>query len=113
MKNNKGQALIEFILILPIILMILLYTIEFGRITLKKQELESNLDLIVTLYNENKKEEINNFANNNNIIVTYQKTNSLTTIEIKKNINSNLPLINNILGNNITSKRTIYEKSEQ
>ena len=103
MKNNKGQALIEFILILPIILMILLYTIEFGRITLKKQELESNLDLIVTLYNENKKEEINNFANNNNIIVTYQKTNSLTTIEIKKNINSNLPLINNILGNNITS----------
>lgn len=113
MKNNKGQALIEFILILPIILMILLYTIEFGRITIKKQELESNLDLIVTLYNENKKEEINNFANNNNIIVTYQKTNSLTTIEIKKNINSNLPLINNILGNNITSKRTIYEKSEQ
>lgn len=113
MKNNKGQALIEFILILPIILMILLYTIEFGRITLKKQELESNLDLIVTLYNENKKEEINNFVNNNNIIVTYQKTNSLTTIEIKKNINSNLPLINNILGNNITSKRTIYEKSEQ
>ena len=110
MKNNKGQALIEFILILPIILMILLYTIEFGRITLKKQELESNLDLIVTLYNENKKEEINNFANNNNIIVTYQKTNSLTTIEIKKNINSNLPLINNILGNNIETKRTIYEQ---
>lgn len=112
MKNNKGQALIEFILILPIILLILLYIIEFGRISLKKYELESNLDLIVTLYNENKKEEINNYANNNNIEVIYKNTNNLTTIEIKKNIKSNLPLINNILGNNINAKRTVYEKSE-
>ena len=112
MKNNKGQALIEFILILPVILLILLYTIEFGRITLKKYELETNLDLIVTLYNENKKEEINNYANNNNIEVTYKTTNNLTTIEVKKNIKSNLPLINNILGNNINVKRTVYEKTE-
>lgn len=113
MKNNKGQALIEFVLILPVILMILLYVIEFGRITLKKYELESNLDLIVTLYNENKKQEINSYANNNNIEVTYQKENDLTTIEIKKNIKSNLPLVNNILGNKITTKRTVYEKTEQ
>lgn len=113
MKNNKGQVLIEFVLILPVILMILLYIIEFGRITLKKQELESNLDLIVTLYNENKKEEIENYAINNEIIITYQKANSLTTIEIKKNIKSNVPLINKILGNTINAKRTIYEKTEQ
>lgn len=113
MKNNRGQALIEFILILPVVLLILLYIIEFGRITLKKYELESNLDLIVTLYNENKKEEISNYINNNNITITYQKSNSLTTIEIKKNIRSNLPLINNILGNNISAKRTVYEKTEQ
>lgn len=110
MKNSKGQALIEFILILPFILMILLYIIEFGRITLKKQELESNLDLIITLYNENKKEEINNYANNNNITITYTTINDLTTIEIKENIKSNLPLINNILGDSIKTKRTIYEK---
>ena len=90
--------------------MILLYIIEFGRITLKKQELESNLDLIITLYNENKKEEINNYANNNNITITYTTINDLTTIEIKENIKSNLPLINNILGDSIKTKRTIYEK---
>ena len=48
--KDKGQALIEFVLILPVILLILLYIIEFGRITLKKQQLESNMDLIVNLY---------------------------------------------------------------
>ena len=54
MKNNKGQALIEFVIILPIILVILLYIIEFGRITLKKYDLESNMELITELYKEKK-----------------------------------------------------------
>lgn len=112
MKNNRGQALIEFVLILPVILMILLYIIEFGRITLKKHELESDLDLIVTLYNENKNQEINNYARSNNIDVTYQTSNELTTIEIKKEIKSNMPLVNKILGNKINTKRIIYEKTE-
>ena len=46
MKKNSGQALVEFVIILPIILVILLYIIEFGRITLKKYDLESNMELI-------------------------------------------------------------------
>ena len=32
MLNNKGQALIEFVLILPIFLMILFVIIDFGMI---------------------------------------------------------------------------------
>ena len=110
MKKNNGQALIEFILILPVILLILLYIIEFGRITLKKQQLESNLDLIITLYEEKKEQELNNYISNNNININYNKQNDLTTIVISQNIKSNMPLINKILGNNITTKRTIYEK---
>ena len=110
MKDNKGQALIEFIMILPLILLILMYIIEFGRITLKKHELESNLDLIVELYEEKKQPELNTYLENNNITINYRKQNELTTIEISKNINSNVPLINRIIGNNITTKRTIYEK---
>lgn len=108
--KDKGQALIEFVLILPVILLILLYIIEFGRITLKKQQLESNMDLIVNLYEEKKQQELNTYISNNNIIINYNKQNDLTTIEIKQNIKSNMPLINRIIGNTITTKRTIYEK---
>ena len=108
--KDKGQALIEFVLILPVILLILLYIIEFGRITLKKQQLESNMDLIVNLYEEKKQQELNTYISNNNIMINYNKQNDLTTIEIKQNIKSNMPLINRIIGNTITTQRTIYEK---
>ncbi len=110
MKKNSGQALIEFVIILPIILVILLYIIEFGRITLKKYELESNMELITELYKDNKQEEMNNYINTNNIKVEITKNNELTTIIIRKNIKTNMPLINRILGNNIETKRTIYEQ---
>ena len=110
MKKNSGQALIEFVIILPIILMILLYIIEFGRITLKKYELESNMELITELYKDNKLEEMNNYINSNNIGIEIIKNNELTTIIIRKNIKTNMPLINRILGNNIETKRTIYEQ---
>ena len=108
MKKNNGQALIEFTLILPVILLVLLYIVELGRITLKKYELESNLDLIVTLYEEKKTDELNNYINANNINITYTKNNDLTTIKISKNIKSNMPLVNKVL-NTIETKRTIYE----
>lgn len=108
MKKNNGQALIEFTLILPVILLVLLYIVEFGRITLKKYELESNLDLIVTLYEEKKIDELNNYINANDINITYTKNNDLTTIKISKNIKSNMPLVNKVL-NTIETKRTIYE----
>lgn len=110
MKKNSGQALVEFVIILPIILVILLYIIEFGKITLKKYELESNIELITELYKDHKLDEINNYISLNNIIISYTKNNDLTTITIKKNIKTNMPLINKILGNNIETKRTIYEQ---
>ena len=110
MKNKKGQALIEFILILPVILIILLYVVEIGRITIKKFELEGNMDVVIKLYEENKTEELNNYINNNNLNITYKTNNNLTTLELKQNINTNLPILNNILGNNITTKRTIYNE---
>ena len=110
MKKNSGQALIEFVIILPIILVILLYIIEFGKITLKKYELESNMELIAELYKDNKQEEMNDYINTNNIKIEITKNNELTTIIIRKNITTNMPLINRILGNNIETKRTIYEQ---
>jgi len=44
--GRKGQALIEFVLILPILIMLIFAVIDFGNIFVNKNELESALGLI-------------------------------------------------------------------
>ena len=46
MLEEKGQALIEFVLILPILIMLIFAVIDFGNIFVNKNELESALGLI-------------------------------------------------------------------
>ena len=48
--NRKGQALIEFVLILPIFLFILFAIIDFGIIFSSKSSLESDSSDIVSLF---------------------------------------------------------------
>ena len=42
-KNHKGQALVEFIFILPIIVLLLLGMVNVGVILMKKSELENKV----------------------------------------------------------------------
>ncbi|MDD2469921.1 MAG: TadE/TadG family type IV pilus assembly protein [Bacilli bacterium] len=51
MRSNKGQALLEFILILPIFLLFLLAIIDFGRIIYEKNRLEGVASDVVDLVN--------------------------------------------------------------
>lgn len=46
MLNKKGQALIEFVLILPILIMLIFAVIDFGNIFVNKNELETALGVI-------------------------------------------------------------------
>ena len=48
--NNKGQALIEFVLILPVFLFILFAVIDFGMIYSSKSRLENDSADIIDLY---------------------------------------------------------------
>lgn len=72
MLGRKGQALVEFVLIFPILIMLLLAVVDFGRIFVNLNELETSLGIINDidrrsinkddLYNEvnkNKKNKIN------------------------------------------------------
>ena len=62
MLDKKGQALIEFILILPVLIMLIFSVIDFGRIFVNKNELETSIGVIndldrtsldeTTIYNE-------------------------------------------------------------
>ena len=49
--NRKGQALVEFVLILPILIFILFAIIDFGNIFSTKNSLEGDSSDIVSLYN--------------------------------------------------------------
>ena len=49
MLNNRGQSLILFVIVLPIILLIAILVIDVGRVIVRKQEL-SNISNIVLDY---------------------------------------------------------------
>lgn len=52
--NRKGQALVEFVLILPILVMLGLAAIDIGKIMLVKNHLENKTNDVITMLNENK-----------------------------------------------------------
>jgi len=110
MKNNKGQALIEFVIILPIFLLILLYVVDITKISLQKYKLEEDMNLVIKLYENNKTQELNNYLDKNNIELTTNTNNNLTTISITKKTKYNMPLLNKILGSKLETKRTIYNE---
>ena len=48
--NNRGQALVEFVIILPILIFTCLAVFDLGNIIVKKYALENDLDTIVNMY---------------------------------------------------------------
>ena len=57
--NNKGQALVEFVLILPVFILILFVIVDFGMIISTKNSLENkSLDIVSIVKNGKTKEEI-------------------------------------------------------
>jgi len=64
--NKKGQALIEFVIILPIFLFMLFAIIDFGIISYNKSKLESIINDVGNMFKNNETlEEINAFVNRN------------------------------------------------
>ena len=52
MKNNRGQALIEFVLVLPVLLLLVFALIDFGRIIVCKNHLEGVMNEVTNLPDE-------------------------------------------------------------
>ena len=85
--NNKGQALIEFVLILPVFLFILFAVIDFGMIFSSKSRLENDSADIIDLYkNGTSIDEIKNMYLDNEINISddgkYYKFNISTSVNI-------------------------------
>ena len=111
MKNNKGQALVEFIIILPIFLLLIISIIDFGNIISKKYSLENNVDVISEMYKQNKYEDINNYIKEKNITISYLNENNLFTIHLNKKVKIISPMLSLIFGEtyDINVEKSFYK----
>ena len=97
--NRKGQALIEFVLILPIFILILFVIVDFGNIFYSKYELQNQSADIVRLFlDDDTKNNIEDIYSNVSIDVDDFKD-KYKKIIISKKIKLMTPLMDSILGN--------------
>ena len=76
MFNNKGQSLVLFVIILPILLIILILVIDIGRVILLKNELDS-INKIVLDYGLDEMEDLDNILVNDDSVDIYQLVNDI------------------------------------
>lgn len=98
--NKKGQALIEFIIILPIFIMMMLAVFDCVRIYSEKSKLEGILEDVIlddTTYSD--------------VNVTKNSVNKGTEYVVSKDIEIYSPVVSVVTGAkyNVTVKRIVYE----
>lgn len=95
--NNKGQALIEFILILPLFLFMIFAVVDFGFIFNSKNSLENDsADIIEMFKNGTSVVEIQNIYLDYSITVT--NDNEYYRVLIESEVNLITPGFNRIFG---------------
>ncbi len=103
MKRKKGQALVEFVIILPIFIFMLLAIIDIGKIIFYQNHLESEMANVVELYKNKKtyqeiEEEI--ALNDEDITLEIKNENNETvTFYLKKKIAIVTPGLNFLFTN--------------
>lgn len=106
--NRKGQALVEFVLILPIFILMLFAIVDFGMILSKKNELENiSVDVIAMIKNSDNIDDIKNLYPK--VKINISSDDKYTKIIISDDVDIMTPGLNRILGNpyNIKVERTI------
>lgn len=109
--NKKGQALVEFVIIMPIFIFIVLAMFDLGNIIIKKYELENNLDTIVNMYLENKNEEVEFYTKTIDSKVKYEVGETYNVITLSKKVKVITPIVSQALGKSheISAKRTVMK----
>ena len=98
--NKKGQALIEFIIILPIFIMMMLAVFDCVRIYSEKSKLEGILEDVIL--DDNTYSDVN---------VTKNSVSKGTEYVVSKDIEIYSPVVSVVTGTkyNIVVKRIVYE----
>ncbi len=97
MKNNRGQALIEFVLILPVLLLLIFALIDFGRIIVCKNHLEGVMNEISKLDDNEIREYLNK---DTDYTITYDiKIDDYRNITLTTKLDLVTPGLKNVLSN--------------
>ena len=107
--NRKGQALVEFVLILPVFLFILLVVFDFGNLLYSKNKLENDsTDMVQIIKNESNIELEEEYPGISVDISDYKD--NYKKIVFSKYVKINTPLLDRILGDPclITTERVLY-----
>lgn len=95
MKNKRGQALVEFVIILPIFIFMLLAIIDVGKIISTKNKLESDINSLIDLHTFDLNELKNNLEKTNpKAIIEIKEENEFTTIYLKEEVSIITPGLN-------------------
>ena len=100
--NKRGQALIEFILVLPLLLLLIFAFIDFGRIILCKTHLESVMSDVIELSDS----EVSNYLSKDSEykIKYHMETGANKKIILETNLELITPGLKSILKNPYTVK---------
>lgn len=85
-QNNKGQALVEFVLILPIILMILFIIIDFAHVHYERNHLESVLNDVIYMIKDDKSTNEIKSTLDTNVDYVVTDNNDFATVAMAKEI---------------------------
>ena len=110
-RQNSGQALVEFVIILPIIMMILFIIIDFANIFYQKNHLENVTNDVVKV----KQEDFDAYKSkikNEKIDISYNINGNTLTVKTKKDVDLVTPFANMFFKNPYpikTERTVIYE----
>lgn len=112
--NKKGQALVEFIIILPIVIFIGFIFIDFLLISYTKQKLENIVSDVGEMYKNNENiSEIQTFIDKNedNVTVNFKEQDKYFNVILIKDYEFITPGMKNILKEyKINIERTMYNE---
>ena len=109
--NNKGQALVEFVLILPVFVFILFIIIDFGMIINSKNSLENkSVDIIEMVKNNESIDDIKMLYSD--IDIEVKEDNKYLRVTLTEDVKLITPGLNRILSNPYMVKieRVIYNE---
>lgn len=115
-KKRAGQALVEFVILLPIFVFMLLSVIDIGKILYFKNHLESKMDSIITDYELLKDETLLQEKiqkEKEEITLDIQPENDYLVFQLNRSIDIVTPGLNLVFGNPyiVSVKRVIYHES--
>ena len=110
--NKKGEALVEFILVLPIILLIIISMIDISNIFLKKFDLNNDLETVATLYENGDMTNLNNYLEEENINLSENSKDDMITLTLSQKVSISTPVIQQVLGSDyeIKTSKTIFKQ---